>query len=217
MTDTAKTVVQCDFDGTITGKDVSFMMLEEFADGDWHALMRQYRNGQISVGRFNTMAFEMIKASREELLDTVARTMELRLGLPEMVAACRRKGFRFLVVSNGLDFYIEDILEKIGLGDVEVRAAETRFTPDGLRVRYLGPDNTVYDDGFKEAYVDRFLAEGCRVIYMGNGLSDIPSAIKCHHIFAAAELLDYCQKNNLPNYTPITDFYEVARTLETLF
>ena len=61
---------------------------------------------------------------------------------------------------------------------MEVCAAETRFTPNGLRVRYVGPDKTVYDDGFKEAYVDRFLAKGSRVIYMGNGLSDIPSAIK---------------------------------------
>ncbi len=32
-----KTLVQCDFDGTITEEDVSFAMLDAFADGDWES------------------------------------------------------------------------------------------------------------------------------------------------------------------------------------
>ena len=158
----------------------------------------------------------MVKADRESLLEVAHRTMKLRPGLPELVTYCHKKGFRFVIVSNGLDFYIEEILKNIGLEDVEIRAAETLFHPDGLKVQYVGPGGVRLDDGFKEAYVDLFLSEGYRVIYMGNGVSDIASAIKCHHIFAAAELLDYCKKTDL-NYTELTDFNEAIEVLESLF
>jgi len=37
-----KTMVQCDFDGTITEEDVSFFLLDTFADGDWRQLWKDY-------------------------------------------------------------------------------------------------------------------------------------------------------------------------------
>ncbi|MFC2069739.1 MtnX-like HAD-IB family phosphatase [Chloroflexota bacterium] len=217
MAEARKTVVQCDFDGTITDEDVSFKMLEAYADSDWRQLWKQYRDGNISVGRFNTQAFAMVKADKKSLLEVASGTMMIRPGLLELVACCRRKNFRFVIVSNGLDFYIKDILGKIGLNDIEILAAETQFKPDGLLAQYIGPAGVRLDDGFKEAYVNLFLSEGYRVIYMGNGVSDIASAIKCHHIFATAELLDYCKKYPELNYTELTDFNEAAKILEASF
>ena len=117
MAEAIKTVVQCDFDGTITDEDVSYLMLEAYAEGDWKGMRQDYHDGKMSVGRFNTEAFAMVKADRESLLEVAHRTMKLRPGLPELVDCCRRKGFHFIIVSNGLDFYIRDILKNIGLGD----------------------------------------------------------------------------------------------------
>jgi 2-hydroxy-3-keto-5-methylthiopentenyl-1-phosphate phosphatase len=216
LAEAKKTVIQCDFDGTITDKDVSFMMLEAYAEGDWRAMLKEYRGGKISVGRFNTEAFAMVRVGREKLLEVAHRTMTLRPGLPELVEYCREKGIRFTIISNGLDFYIEDILKKIGLDGIEIHAAETRFEPGSLRAQYIGPGGVKLDDGFKEVYVDLFKSQGYRVIYMGNGVSDIPSAIKCHHIFAAAELLDYCREHDDVSYTELKDFNETIGTLETL-
>ena len=39
-----KTIVQCDFDGTITDKDVSFLLLNHFADGNWRQLLDELLN-----------------------------------------------------------------------------------------------------------------------------------------------------------------------------
>jgi 2-hydroxy-3-keto-5-methylthiopentenyl-1-phosphate phosphatase len=33
LTEIIQTLVQCDFDGTVTEEDVSFMLLDAFADG----------------------------------------------------------------------------------------------------------------------------------------------------------------------------------------
>ena len=215
MTGVTKTLVQCDFDGTITEEDVSFIILDAFAEGDWRQLHRTYEESNISVGRFNTDAFAMVKTDRQSLLKIAKAKVKIRPGFHRMVACCRSKGFRLVIVSNGLDFYIEAILKDIGLADIEVLAAETHFYPTGLKVQYIGPDGNHLDDNFKDAYVNSFLGEDYRVIYMGNGTSDLAPARQCHHIFATANLLAHCQQMNL-GCTPFTDFDEVVKVLELL-
>ena len=213
LSEVMKTVFQCDFDGTITEEDVSFLLLDAFADGDWRKLFREYEEGKISVGHFNTEAFAMVKANRRSLLEAVIGKVNIRPGFRELVDYCRRKGFRFVIVSNGLDFYIEEILRDIGMADIEAFAAETRFYPEGLKVQYIGPDGNYLDDDFKVAYVNSFLKDGYRIAYAGNGASDFSPARRCHHVFATGSLLTYCQQANLA-CTPFADLNEVVRVLE---
>ena len=66
-----KTLIQCDFDGTITEEDASYFLLDTFAQGDWRKLLQAYKVRRISVGQFNTGAFAMVKADKQTLLDAV--------------------------------------------------------------------------------------------------------------------------------------------------
>tara|TARA_B100000315_G_scaffold49032_1_gene43654 strand:+ start:3506 stop:4156 length:651 start_codon:yes stop_codon:yes gene_type:complete len=215
MSETTKTLVQCDFDGTVTNEDVSFFLLDTFANGNWRERLKEYQAGRISVGRFNTEAFAMVKANRANLAKIVRSQTKVRAGFSEFLAYCRRKNFRFVIVSNGLDFYIEEVLRDIGVEDIEVSAARTIFHSGGIEVRYIGPDGSCLEDDFKGAYVDSFLRAGYRILYLGNGTSDLPPARRCHHIFATGNLLAHCQRLNL-DYTPFTDFREVIRAIEAL-
>ncbi len=191
------------------------MLLQAYADGDWRQLLREYHQGKISVGRFNTDAFAMVKADRQSLLKVAKSEMKIRPGFHKLVAYCRRKGFRLVIVSNGLDFYIEEILRDNGVGDIEVFAAKTRFHPEGLKVQYIGPDGSHLDEDFKGAYVNSFLAEGYRIIYVGNGTSDFSPARQCHYVFATDDLLAHFKQANL-DCIPFTDFNEVVRVVEHL-
>jgi len=213
LPNTKKSLIQCDFDGTITEEDVSFALLDAFADGDWRQLFGEYRQGKISVGHFNTGAFAMIKADRQSLLEAIKGRVKIRAGFHELVAYCGRKGLRLVIVSNGLDFYIEAILRDIGVENVEVFAARTRFRPEGVQVQYIGPDGNPLDDNFKEAYVSFFLGSGHRVIYVGNGDSDISPARQCHYVFATGEMLANCKKMNL-ECSAFADFNDIVRGLE---
>jgi len=210
-----KPLIQCDFDGTITEEDVSFTLLDTFAGGDWRQLFGEYRQGKISVGHFNAEAFAMIKSDRQSLLESIKGRVKIRAGFHELLAYCGRKGLRLVIVSNGLDFYIEAILRDIGVENVEVFAARTRFRPEGLQVQYIGPDGSPLDDNFKEAYVSFFLGGGHRIIYVGNGASDISPARQCHHVFATDEMLAYCRKMNL-ECSAFADFNDIVRGLELL-
>jgi len=210
-----KTLIQCDFDGTITEKDVGFLLLDAFASGDWRQLLTEYRAGKISVDYFNMKVFAMVKADRQTLLKFVRSEMRIRAGFHELLNCCRREGFQFVIVSNGLDFYIETILGDIGIDNIKVLAAQTHFSPKGIEVKYIGPEGNQIQDGFKEAYIRLFLREGYRVVYVGNGISDIPSAKLAHHIFATGELLAYCKQTDL-NCTPFVDLNDIVRGLELL-
>jgi len=210
-----KTLVQCDFDGTITEKDVSFLLLDAFSVGDWRQLLTKYREGKIPVGYFNMKAFAMIKTDRQTLIELVRSEARLRAGVNEFLACCQKRGFELVIVSNGLDFYIKTILGDIGVDSIKVIAAQTRFTPEGIEAKYIGPEGNQLQEGFKESYARLFLSQGYRIIYVGNGTSDIDAAKLSHHIFATDDLLDYCKKMNI-NCTPFVDLNDVVRGFELL-
>jgi len=210
-----KTLVQCDFDGTVTEEDTSFFLLDAFAQGDWRRLLREYKEHRISVGEFNTRAFAMVKDDKPTLLEALKGKVKVRTGLHELVNYCLKKGFRFVIVSNGLDFYIKAVLKDLGLENIEVHAAQASFHPEGMKVQYVGPDGERLEDGFKEAYIKSFLKLGYGVIYMGNGDSDVAPAKYAHHVFATGELLAYCRENNL-KYKPFENFIDVVRDIDLL-
>ncbi len=210
-----KTLVQCDFDGTITEEDIALFLMDTFVGEGWRPLLDDYRQHKISVGQFNTRAFAMIKADRETLLAAIRGKVRLREGLQQLVACCQRRGFRLVIVSNGLDFYIETILKDAGLDGIEVHAAQTRFSPRGLEVRYLGPDGHEMDSNFKDAYARLFQGQGYRLVYIGDGLSDVEASRYAHHVLATGEFLDYCMKNNL-SCKPFDNLTDVVASLELL-
>jgi len=212
---TVKILVQCDFDGTVTEEDNSFFLLDAFAQGDWRRLLREYKAHKISVGEFNTKAFAMVKADKPTQLGALKGEVKVRAGFQELVNYCREKGLRLVIVSNGLDFYIEAILEDLGLKNIEVHAAQASFHSEGMKVHYAGPDGKRLDDGVKEAYTQSFLKLGYKVIYIGNGDSDIAPAKYAHHVFATGDLLAYCRENNL-RYKPFENFVDVVRDLEQM-
>ena len=210
-----KTLVQCDFDGTITEEDASFFLLGTFAQGDWRRLLRKYKEHKISVGKFNTEAFAMVKTDKRTLLEALKGEVKVRDGFHELVNYCLKKGFRLVVVSNGLDFYIKAILEDLALQNIEVHAAQAFFHPEGMKVHYVGSDGKRLEDGFKETYIKSFLKLGYRVIYIGNGASDVAPAKYAHRVFATGELLAYCRESNL-SYKPFENLIDVVGELEQI-
>ena len=213
LSQATKTLIQCDFDGTITEEDASFLILDTFGQGDWRRLFQEYKERKISVGQFNTQAFAMVKVDEQALLEAIRGKVKIRDGFRELVAYCSRMGFRMVIVSNGLEFYVKAILQEIGLENIEVHAAQAQFHPSGMKVQYTGPDGKQLDDGFKEAYIELFLRQGYEVVYVGNGDSDIVPAQYAYQIFARGELLDYCEQNGL-QCTPFESLLEVVKALK---
>ena len=168
----------------------------------------------MTVGEFNSTVFAMVKADKETLLKMIKEKVSVRNGFKEFLGVCLQKDYRFVIVSNGLDFYIEDILERIGLKDVEVHASNTIFGEDGLLVRHRGPDGKFLDEDVKAAYTEYFLNQDYRIIYLGDGRSDVLPASKSHHIFATGSLVEHCNTAKI-RCTAFTDFNEVIKVRDS--
>jgi 2-hydroxy-3-keto-5-methylthiopentenyl-1-phosphate phosphatase len=209
-----KIIIQCDFDGTVTEDDISFILLDAFAKGDWRTINKQHSEGKITVGQFNERAFGLVRASKKAMLDYLKDKVKVRPGFQKLVELCQQKGIRLVIVSNGLEFYIKRILEDMGLYNLEYHAAETRFHANKLKVRYIGPDGSVVDSGYKEKYVNKYLNEGYHVVYIGNGSSDLSPARDAHQIFATESLLEQCQRTGL-TCIPFTSFLEINLVLSS--
>jgi 2-hydroxy-3-keto-5-methylthiopentenyl-1-phosphate phosphatase len=210
-----KTLIQCDFDGTLTEEDVSFLILDTFADGDWRSILEQYKSNQISVGHFNTLAFRMVKKDESALTRFVSKEAELRPGLKDLLNYCRKRNFRFTIVSNGMTFYIRTMLKNAGLNNIEIYAAQAEFNNHGIEARYIGPDGREILNGFKEAYIKQFLSEGWRVITIGNGASDIPAAKLAHYTFATEPMLSLCRGMKF-DCLPFENLDDIIKGLNTI-
>ena len=136
-----KLAVQCDFDGTITEEDVSFLLADTFVGDKWREMLQEYTSGRIPVGAFNKKVFSLVKADEQTQLDVIFRSdrVKIRPGLKDLIDYCRSKDYKFIIVSNGLTFYIEALLENLDLKDVEVG----RKLADALD-RRLMESNTEY-------------------------------------------------------------------------
>jgi len=205
-----KLLIQCDFDGTILEEDISFEILDKFAQGDWKAIDREYLDGKITVADFNERAFGMVKAGYAEQMAFIQGREKLRPGFRELLQLCRDRDIRFVVVSNGFDFYIKHIFTHLGLPDIEYHAARVDFANSRMHIAYYSPEGNLLRSGFKESYTDKFLRAGYDIIYIGNGMSDFAPAKKCRTVFACDSLVKYCRESALP-YLPFSDFHDVIR------
>ncbi len=213
-----KTVVQCDFDGTVTIGEVSRLLLEEFADGDWQNIGKDYTEGRISVQTCNIMQFAMVKAGRRTMTDFLLNSgrVKIRPGFNELIEYCARHSFDFVIVSNGLRFYIKTILDSLGIDGIDIHAAHCRFSPGGMELTYSSPDSGLAETGFKEIYARILRESGYDVMYyLGNGASDIYPARQADHIFAVDGLLECCRRDGI-RHTPFETFHDVIRGLESI-
>ncbi len=210
---TGKLLVQSDFDDTITVGNVSAMIREEFAPAEWREMEKEFYAGKFTVEQSNVRQFALVRASREEIAEFLADRVQVRDGFVEFVNFCENEGVRFVVVSSGLDLYVEPTMTRLGLGHVEAHYAVTDVTADGVRVAYTGPDGAPLANGFKDSFARHFKSEGYTSFYIGDGFSDVGPAGHADHVVARSGLESNYKSRGLP-YHPFRDFHDVHRHVE---
>jgi len=200
--------VMCDFDGTITRKDVGHKIYTQFGDERWEEVNKSWRRGEMSSKDCLIGEYSFVDASEQEVRDYVS-TMEIDTGFVDLVATCRDNDIPIAVASDGFDFYIHALFEKYGLSDIEVFCNEMKF--NGRKVELSFP---FYDQGCgvcgncKRLHVQKFKDDSRKVVYIGDGLSDRFGARGSDVVFAKGELMEYLMKNNA-EFIKFTNLSEV--------
>ena len=209
-------IVQCDFDDTITVGNVSSAIRESFGPDNWATMEEEYFSGRYSVEESNIRQFKLVRVEKRDIEDFVARHVVIRPGFGQFVEYCRGEGIRLVVVSSGLDIYIDPVIgQQLGFDDLETHSGKARATADGIEVKYYDPSGTLITRGFKESYLRHFQSEGNTVVYVGDGLSDIVPASEADFVIARSTLEKELRASNLAHLSFET-FVDVGKHMQGL-
>ncbi len=209
-------IIQCDFDGTIIRNNLSVLLREKYACGDWQKIDSDYLHGHLTVEQSNKLQFALIKEPKERLQEFVRQHVDLRPGFVEFVRFCQESAIPFAIVSSGLDFYIEPVLAEIGMPGLELHCGRTSFGCDGIDVSYYSPEGNIINQGFKRKYLTWLKKRGENIIYLGDGLSDLEAARQADHVFATGHLLELLDTHSI-EHSAFSDFYDLLYRVRLLY
>jgi 2-hydroxy-3-keto-5-methylthiopentenyl-1-phosphate phosphatase len=205
-------LIICDFDGTVTERDVTDLIWDDFYDGDWRAdLLPSYDAGETSILEVMGGGYRRVRRSPEELLGHVRDRVRLRPGFERLAEVAEEHRWDLRVLSCGLEFYIRALLPDGIPYDCFVGEYGS-----GWRVTLPMGVDLVSGEDFKMHVLAKLRAshEGKTVVYVGDGRNDFPAARTCDLVFAVrgSTLASLCLETGVP-FSEFTHFDEVIRAL----
>lgn len=194
--------IVCDFDGTALTLDLGDRVANRFAgEENYRAAEDLYRAGAYPFGVLLARVFAPMTAGREEIAAFARAHGVFRPGFERFLGACREGGRPFLIVSSGLDAYIEPVLDRLPAelrAHLELRANRARTSAAGTEIEFHGADCGFC--GFCKGNVVRELqADGHKVLVCGDGSGDRHAAEAADAVFArrGSSLARWCGERGL--------------------
>ena len=166
--------ISCDFDETAATANVARLLLDRFSNARVKEVESAHRRGETTFRDYQEQAFNAVDATMAEMAEYVKRNASLRPGFRELANACSASGHDLKVVSAGLDFYIQALLDAGDLGHIPIVGVAVRQqnAPDGP-FRYDYPVSRADCDPAwgvcKCAAIDEARAAGMQTVFVGDG------------------------------------------------
>jgi 2-hydroxy-3-keto-5-methylthiopentenyl-1-phosphate phosphatase len=209
-----------DFDDTAAVENVARLLLDRFGDGEFTRIQAEYSAGRLLFRDYQELAFHSLDATVTGMRDYAAETARLRAGFGEAVQAAAASGARVAIVSAGLDFYIEPVLERHGFGRLPLTSVGTgRFEGSASLLQYTYPEARAGCPAdwavCKCRSFEAARRAGEEVVFVGDGIrSDACAAARASTVFARARLLEHCRTSGI-QASPFEDLYPVVRHIES--
>jgi 2-hydroxy-3-keto-5-methylthiopentenyl-1-phosphate phosphatase len=183
--------VLCDFDGTISEREVLGMLFRGFAASGMEHVWR-WQCGQIDMREELRATFDTVRASKEEM-ERALDTIKIDPGFFRFLELARQRNYSLAIVSDGLDWYIRYILGLYAAADIPVFANRIVFGPDGIRIEFPWFDEQTPRRGVcKPKIAQAFRSRHAKVVYIGDGQSDVEVIREANLVFARGWLAGYC-------------------------
>lgn len=184
-------VIICDFDGTITKKDTGQALLNELADGDWKKYDELVIKGEIGTREALIKQYGLVKTTEDEY-DTIVQSIKVDETFTDFFEWIKKKNISFYIISDGFRSYIEKILRNNGIDPTEIPILSNEMEIKDNRVA-LKFNTEACEHGCancKISHVKKLKERYDKVIYIGDGLSDILPAKKCADVIFARKNKD---------------------------
>jgi 2,3-diketo-5-methylthio-1-phosphopentane phosphatase len=156
----------------------------------------------------------LITASKAEL-DAALDQIKIDPAFADFVRFCAANFITVSIISDGVDYFIERILARIGLAHVPVIANHLVMHADGSYA-LTAPYSAASCASAAGVCKCRVVASGLEPrIYVGDGRSDFCVSSNPEIVFAKASLATYCAQNAIP-FIGYEDFSDVTFSLQRL-
>ncbi len=201
-----------DFDGTLCVQDAVDDFSDHFDPAGFAAAATAFDAGEIALNECLERQVAGIDRPIDEILAYMLEAIDLRDGVPELLAWCADREVEPVVLSSGFVNLMEPFLAARGIA-VPVVGHLLAETPDGLRIRFRERAHCdVCGEPCKRSDVAA-LAGGRPVAYVGDGASDLCAAEIADVRFARSSLARHLDRAGCP-YIPFEDFHDVRHGLE---
>jgi 2-hydroxy-3-keto-5-methylthiopentenyl-1-phosphate phosphatase len=210
----------CDFDGTVCPQDVGEKFFKKFAGERAEIDVRRLLAQEITMQQWLTGLCDAIGVIEQQCVESFVEQFQLDPHFAGFARFCQQHDLPLMILSDGLDFYIERILSSNGLQDLPFFANCSTFIPvDGgvkLDVKFPFTDAECHACGnCKRNHMLSTSADDDILVYVGDGYSDRCPVRYADIVFAQKQLITYCQGQNI-TYTTFHHFGDVQKNMEEL-
>jgi len=210
-----QTAVFCDFDGTISLKDVGYHFFRHFSGGKVDELIPDFRSGKLSTRDCLLKEAAMSRVPPDEVEEFIDQ-FEIDPGFPQFVARCRQSSVPVVIASGGFEFYIRQLLKKYDLDHLPLLCNRARLVNERVEIEFPYRDRDCRRCGnCKGERIREFRVENGgkgRVVFVGDGYSDVCAVAEADIVYAKKDLEKYCQLNDI-GYRPYSRFTDIESEL----
>ncbi len=204
--DKQRTIIFCDFDGTITTEETFVGTLMRLCDEkDLYEWFGKFQMGEITLRKCTETLFSLAPSSRWPLVEEYAKTVQLRPGFSEFLDRAKELGIPVVVISGGVRIMQEPILapymdriEAFYSCDLDISGDYTVFTS-----QYANETQNMDKVKIMDLYdYDHAIAVG------DMGSTDYQMAKNSDLVFARDELAEVLEKEGTP-YCKWETFFDI--------
>ena len=203
-------IVICDFDGTITKRDSLDLFLDTYAKDDWRKYEKLWFENKIGSRECIRLQFDMLDSLDAKELDRFLRSVEIDDYFAEFYTKAKAQNIKVVIVSDGFDLFIDNILKNNGIEDLDVYTNHLEFVDGKFVMQFpnISKDCKKHSGTCKCKIVNDLKSEYNTTFYVGDGISDFCVCDKTDYLFAKRRLSVYCEQNNI-SFVPYNTFNEV--------
>ena len=207
-----------DFDGTLVQPNVAILLVEKFCpDGDRvaHEVDELLHTGKITLREAWERQAALLPADRVAEMTAWAReAIPLREGAREFLTLLKHHQVPTAIVSGGLDFYIQAVLDREGFDLPFVSDTLETHSDGSVRVLHPYGHPTCRLCGICKAHVVQSKDPNQELtVFLGDGSTDRYGAEVADIVFARHRLKTYCERSGVA-FVPFENFPEVTAQLE---
>jgi 2-hydroxy-3-keto-5-methylthiopentenyl-1-phosphate phosphatase len=204
-----------DFDGTISLKDTTDLLLHKFAHASWHDIEDEWLSGNIGSRECMMRQIDLIRATPQEM-DAFIDGIEIDWHFKSFIRQAQLHDLPITIVSDGLDYIINSVLRRAGIDNLQVNANHLSYKGDG-QWRLTSPyaTNSCHAQSGTCKCAIAAQRRDKMTLVIGDGRSDRCVAEDADFVFAKSSLVTYCQDKQLP-FLPFQDFAHASVLLADL-